>query len=328
MTRKVLITRIIPPIGIEVLGRRYELILNEHDRPMTKDEIKARVADVDGILCLLTDRIDDTIIAAAPGLIGIANYAVGFDNIDVAAATRRGIPVTNTPGVLTEATAELAIALMFAVARRIPEADRFTRSGVWNGWGPMQFLGADITGATLGIVGMGKIGRAVGRRGHALGMTVVCYEEAALDAAAAGFPARRVGLSELLSVSDFVSLHVPLTERTHRLIGSRELGTMKPTAYLINTSRGQVVDEAALADALARGVIAGAGLDVYEREPAVDPRLPGLENCVLLPHIGSATTTTRSRMARTAAECLVAMIEGTEIPNLVNPDYVKYRVRE
>jgi glyoxylate reductase len=328
MTRKVLITRIIPVAGLEVLRNRYDLILNEHDRPMTAREIAERVADVAGIVCLLTDRIDDTVMEAAPNLVGIANYAAGFDNIDIASATRRGIPVTNTPGVLTEATAELAIALVFAVARRIPGAERFARSGAWNGWGPMQFLGADIAGATLGIIGMGKIGQAVGRRGHGLGMKVVYHEEAPLDEAALGFEARRVTLSELLAVSDFVSLHVPLTERTRRLIGGTELSAMKQTAYLINTSRGQVVDEAALADALARGVIAGAGLDVYEREPEINANLLGLDNCVLLPHIGSATTSTRESMARTAAECLVAMLEGTEIPNLVNPDYIDHRRKE
>ncbi len=328
MTRKVLITRLIPAVGLEALRNRYDMVLNEHDRPMTAHEITERVADVAGIVCLLTDRIDDTVMEAAPNLVGIANYAAGFDNIDIAAATRRGIPVTNTPGVLTEATAELAIALMFAVARRIPGAERFVRSGAWRGWGPMQFLGADIQGATLGIVGMGKIGQAVGRRGHGLGMKVVCHEEAPFDEAALGFEARRVALSELLAVSDFVSLHVPLTERTRSLIGGAELSVMKPAAYLINTSRGQVVDEAALADALARGVIAGAGLDVYEREPEINPSLLGLDNCVLLPHIGSATTATRESMARTAAECLVAMIEETEIPNLVNPDYINHRRKE
>jgi glyoxylate reductase len=328
MAKKVLITRIIPAAGIEILGKRYDLILNERDLPMTTGEIMERVSGITGVLCLLTDRIDSAVMDAAPGLTGIANYAAGFDNIDVAAATRRGIPVTNTPGVLTEATAELAIALMFACARRIPEAQRLARSGAWNGWGPMQFLGADIVGATLGVVGMGKIGRAVARRAYGLGMRIVYHEEAPVDATALGFDARRVTLPELLSVSDFVSLHVPLTEQTRRLIGGPELSVMKPTAYLINTSRGQVVDERALADALARGLIAGAGLDVYEKEPLINPQLLKLDNCVLLPHIGSATTSTRENMARTAAECLVAMIEGTEIPNLVNPDYINHHPKE
>jgi len=328
MTKKVLVTRKIPDNGLKILGGRYELILNEHDRPMTSDEIAQRVAGIAGILCLLTDRIDEGIMASAPNLAGIANYAVGFDNIDIAAATRRGIPVTNTPGVLTEATAELTIALMFACARRIPEAQQLARSGAWKGWGPMQFLGADIAGATLGVVGMGKIGRAVARRGYGLGMRIVYYEEAPLAPASLGFEGRHVTLPELLSTSDFITLHVPLTERTRRLIGSRELASMKPTAYLINTSRGQVIDEGALADALARGVIAGAGLDVYEQEPTINPGLLALDNCVLLPHIGSATTTTRRKMAETAAECLVAMIEGTTIPNLVNPQYVNYRPKE
>ncbi len=328
MTRKVLVTRIIPDIGLQILDRKYDLIVNEQDLPMTAGEIMAHVADVVGILCLLTDRIDKAVMEASPNLVGIANYAAGLDNIDIAAATARGIAVSNTPGVLTDATAELAIALMFACARRIGEAERFVRSGAWQGWGPMQLLGADITGATLGIVGMGKIGQAVARRGHGLGMRIVYHEEASVSEAALGFGARRLTLSSLLSVSDFVSLHVPLTEKTRRLIGTRELSRMKPTAYLINTSRGQVVDETALADALARGVIAGAGLDVYEQEPAINPGLLRLDNCMLLPHIGSATTSTRQKMAITAASNLVAMIEGDEIPNLVNPDYINHRPEE
>jgi glyoxylate reductase len=328
MKKKILVTRIIPDRGLQRLDRKYDLIINERDQPMTAGEIMARVTDVVGILCLLTDRIDGSVMEAAPGLLGIANYAAGTDNIDIAAATARGIPVSNTPGVLTDATAELAIALMFACARRIPEAERFVRSGAWQGWGPMQFLGADIAGATLGIVGMGKIGQAVGRRGHALDMRVVYHEETPVDELTLGFSARRVGLPELLSVSDFVSLHVPLTEKTRRLIGTSELSIMKPTAYLINTSRGQVVDETALLGALENGVIAGAGLDVYEQEPAIHPGLLRLENCVLLPHIGSATTSTRQRMAVAAATSLAAMIEGTEIPNLVNPDYINHRSGE
>lgn len=328
MAKKILITRIIPQVGIDILAGRYELIIHEPDRPMTPDEITVRVADVDGIVCLLTDRIDDAIMHSAPGLSGIANYAAGVDNIDINAATRRGIPVSNTPGVLTDATAELTVALMFACARRIPEAERLARSGAWRGWGPMQLLGAEIAGATLGIVGMGKIGQAVARRGHGLGMQIVYHEEAPIDTAPLGPGARRLTLPDLLAVSDFVSLHVPLTGQTRRLIGSRQLKMMKPTAYLINTSRGQVVDEAALADALNKGVIAGAGLDVYENEPVINPGLLALDNCVLLPHIGSATTTARQNMARTAADNLVAMIEGTAVPNLVNPDYVNYRPKE
>ncbi len=328
MKPTILVTRIIPEIGLEILRLRYDLVVNEHDRPMTTGEIMAHIPGVTGILCLLTDRMDTAVMDSAPGLRGIANYAVGYDNIDVAAATARGIPVSNTPGVLTDATAELAIALMFACGRRIPEAERFLRSGAWGGWGPMQFRGADIAGATLGIIGMGKIGQAVARRGHGLGMRIVYHEEGPIDEASLGFPARGLGLPELLAASDFVSLHVPLTAHTRGLIGKVELSRMKPTAFLINTSRGQVVDEAALARALTDGVIAGAGLDVYEHEPAVDPGLLALDNCVLLPHIGSATITARDNMARTAAENLTAMIEGTEIPNLVNPDYINHRPKE
>ncbi len=328
MKEKILVTRMIPRIGLDILSEKHDLIINREDRPMTADEIMARVGGVVGILCLLTDRVDASVMDACPGLLGIANYAVGYDNIDISAATSRGIPVSNTPGVLTDATAELALALMVGCARRIPEAERLVRSGAWRGWGPMQFLGADINGATLGIVGMGKIGRAVGWRGHGLGMRIVCHEDGPLDVGALGFPARRASLADLLSVSDFVSLHVPLTEKTRHLIGRPEILRMKPTAFLINTSRGPVVDEAALARALREGTIAGAGLDVYEEEPAINPELLALENCILLPHIGSATTTARNRMAETSAKNLVAMIEGDEIPNLVNPDYINHRHRE
>jgi glyoxylate reductase len=320
---RVLVTRLIPAAGIEALAKRYDVVVHRRDRPMTQKEIISEIGNAVGVLCLLTDRIDGRVMDAAPGLVGIANYAVGFDNIDVAAATSRGIPVSNTPGVLTDATAELAVALIFACARRLGEAERHLRSGTWRGWGPMQYLGADIRGATLGIVGMGKIGRAVGKRGHGLGMRIVYFEEGPVDRSALGFPAEPVSLADLLSRADFVSLHVPLNEKTRHLIGDKELLAMKPTTFLINTSRGPVVDEAALADALGRGTIAGAGLDVYEEEPKVNRRLLTLDNCVLVPHIGSATTTARANMALMAATNLIAMIEGDEVPNLVNPDYVK-----
>ncbi len=325
MPDKILITRQIPGEGLAVIEGDYDLVVNEHDRPMTPDELLAGVKDAVGLLCLLTDRIDGVLMDAAPRLLGIANYAVGYDNIDIADATVRGIPVSNTPGVLTDATAELAVALIFACARRICEAERHLRTGLWNGWAPMQFLGTDIKGATLGIVGMGKIGQAVAVRGHGLGMRIAYCDETPIGERRLGLTAERVELGELLAGSDFVSLHVPLTEGTRHLIGKRELAMMKPTAFLINTSRGPVVDEAALAEALEKGVIRGAGLDVYEGEPKVHPGLLSIESCVLLPHIASATRSARTNMAIMAGTNLAAMIEDREIPNLINPDYTNNR---
>jgi glyoxylate reductase len=276
-------------------------------------------------LCLLTDTIDEKFFDARPNIRAVANYAVGFNNIDVQAATNRGIPVSNTPGVLTDATADLAFALIFSVARRIVQADGHLRSGNWGGWGPMQFLGSGVWGAVLGVVGMGNIGRAVARRGAGLNMTVCYTDDFVPEGVDFGFPARKLPLEELLETADFISLHVPLTPDTRHLIGKPELSRMKRTAYLINTSRGPVIDETALADALKQGDIAGAGLDVFEHEPRVTNALLTLPNTVLLPHIGSATEKARTDMAVMAAKNLIAMLEGDEIPNLVNHDYVKHR---
>jgi glyoxylate reductase len=325
MREKILITRQIPTEGLAIIEADYDLVVNVHDRPLTHDELLEGVKEAVGLLCLLTDRIDAALMDAAPRLLGIANYAVGYDNIDIRGATARGIPVSNTPGVLTDATAELAVALIFACARRVCEAQEHLRKGLWDGWAPMQFLGADIKGATIGIVGMGKIGQAVALRGHGLGMTILYHDETPVDEKRLGFAAKLVELDELLAASDFVSLHVPLTDETRHLIGEKELSMMKPTAFLINTSRGPVVDEEALVGALETGLIRGAGLDVYEREPKVHPGLLKLDNCVLLPHIASATWTARTNMALMAAGNLAAMIKGREIPNLVNPGYTKNR---
>ncbi|MBN1883056.1 MAG: D-glycerate dehydrogenase [Deltaproteobacteria bacterium] len=324
MTEKtVLITRIIPRAGIDLLKERYRVLINEHDRPLTARELLDLSLECDGLLCLLTDTIDKDFFEARPNIRAVANYAVGFNNIDIQAATARGIPVSNTPEVLTDATADLAFALIFSVARRIVQADIHLRSGEWGGWGPLQFLGSGVWGATLGVVGMGNIGRAVARRGVGLSMTV-CYADDFIAAGTDfGFPATRLSLEELLETADFVSLHVPLTESTRHLIGGKELSRMKKTAYLINTSRGAVIDEAALAAALKNGDIAGAGLDVFEHEPKVTKKLCALPNTVLLPHIGSATEQARTNMAIMAAKNLIAMLEGDEIPNLVNHDYLK-----
>jgi glyoxylate reductase len=284
-----------------------------------------KVRGKDGILCLLTDTIDREVMeAAGPKLKVIANYAVGYNNIDVEEATRRGIMVTNTPGVLTETTADLAWALMMSVARRIVEADRFVRAGKFRGWEPMLLLGTDVYGATLGIVGFGRIGQAMARRALGFDMTVLYYDlQRASEEIEQKYRVRFTPLPELLQTSDFVSLHVPLTKDTYHLIGERELRMMKREAYLINTARGPVVDEKALVRALREGWIRGAALDVFEREPEVELELLELENVVLAPHIGSASYATRTRMAEIAAQNLVKALQGEIPPNLVNPEVLR-----
>lgn len=268
-----------------------------------------------GVIAMLTDRIDAELLDAAPTLRVVANYAVGYNNIDVATARARGIAVTNTPGVLTDATADLTWALILGITRRVGEGERLVRSGRWNGWVPTQLLGMDLRDAVLGIVGMGRIGRAVACRSQAFGMHVIFSARRPIAEVPADWRAAR--LPELLGHADVVSLHVPLGEHTRHLIGAPELALMKPTAYLINTSRGPVVDEAALADALRSGRIAGAGLDVYEEEPRVHPELLACDNALLLPHLGSATTGTRERMAMMAIDNLLAALDGRRPPNLV-----------
>jgi len=325
---RVYVTRAIPQAGLDILREAgVELEVNPHDRSATRGEILRGVAGADGILCLLTDTIDEAVMeAAGPGLRGpptvrgIANYAVGFDNVDVAAATRRGVPVSNTPGVLTEATADQAWALLMCAARRTAESDAFTRTGRWQGWGPMQFLGVDVAGRTLGIVGAGRIGSAVARRSAGFGMAVLYTDPRPNEDIERGLGARRVDLDTLLAEADFVSLHVALAPGTRHLIGSRELALMKPTAVLVNTSRGPVVDEAALVSALRRRQILAAGLDVYEDEPDLAPGLLELHNAVLCPHIASATVSTRTAMAVIAASNLLAMLRNERAPNCVNPE--------
>jgi len=316
---RVFVTRRIPEAGLELLRRECsDLHISPHDRAATREELLRGVAGRDGVLCHLTDRVDDEVLAAAgPACRAFANYAVGYNNIDVAAAARRGIWVTNTPGVLTETTADLAWALLMSVARRIVESDRFFRSGRWDGWGPMQFLGHDIHGATLGVIGAGRIGQAVARRATGFGMRILyCGRRDVPEMQQLG--AVRVELDALLAASDFVSLHVPLTDATRHLIGRRELGLMKPTAYLINTARGPVVDEVALVEALRDKRIAGAGLDVYEEEPMPTAGLIELPNVVCVCHIGSATEATRSKMAEMAAMNLLAAMRGEVPPHAVN----------
>jgi glyoxylate reductase len=314
---RVFVTRRLPGGALERLRTVAEVDVWQEDLPPPREALLAGVSEADGLICLLTDRIDAEVLDAAPRLRVISTMAVGYDHIDIAAATARGIPVGNTPGVLTETTADLAWALLLATARRVVEGDRFVREGRWRTWDPNLLLGYDVHGATLGIVGMGAIGQAVARRAAGFGMRVLYTRRSETDAAIGA----RVTLVDLLRESDFVSLHVPLTDETRHLIGERELRVMKPTAILINTARGPVVDQEALARALREGVIAGAGVDVTEVEPIPpDDPLLSAPNVVILPHIGSASHATRARMADMAVENCIAGLEGRPLPHCVNPE--------
>ncbi len=325
MSANVLVTRRIPDESIRMLEAACGVVdVNPHDRAMTRDEFLEAVRGRDGLLCLLTEDIDDEVLDISPGLRGVAIYAVGYNNIDVDACTRRGIPVTNTPDVLTDTTADIAWALIFATARRVAEGDRYVREGRFTGWGPLLMLGSDVTGQTLGIIGAGRIGTATAARAAGFSMPIV-YTSRSRNEAIERLGARYLPLDDLLRESDFVSLHVPLTPETTHLIGARELDLMKPTAYLVNTTRGPVVDEKALVQALRDGAIAGAGLDVFEREPELEPGLADQENVVMLPHVGSGTVATRIRMGNVAAANLIAMVNGEDPPNCVNPEWKQYR---
>jgi len=319
---RVFVARRIPNAGLDPIAAACELDLWEEDLPPPRDELLRRVAGCDGILTLLTDRVDDALLdAAGPGLKVVSNYAVGYDNIDVPACARRGIAVGNTPGALTETTADLAWALMLAAARRVAEADRFVRAGQWRTWGPLLLLGSDVHGSTLGIVGLGRIGQAVARRAAGFGMTVLYSSRTRVDEEIeTELGATYVGLEELLERSDFVSLHVSLAADTRGLIDAAALARMKPTAVLVNTARGAVVDPVALAAALRNGVIAAAALDVTDPEPipADDPLL-SLDSCLVVPHIASATGATRGLMAAMAAANLLAGVHGRPLPTAVQP---------
>jgi glyoxylate reductase len=310
---KILVTRHLPAGGLDPL-RGHELVQRGHDTPWSHHDLLAAVADVDAIVCLLTDRIDAEVLAAAPRLRAVGNVAVGYDNVDVEAAARAGVAVCNTPGVLDETTADVAFGLMIAASRLFGEAERDLRAGRWQGWAITQYLGRDVHGATLGVVGYGRIGRVVARRAAGFGMRVLHH--ARHDSGEPGFVA---SLDELLAEADVVSLHVPLAPATRHLISRRELALMKPTAVLVNTSRGPVVDELALAEALDSGRIFAAGLDVFEEEPRVHPRLLAAPRAVLLPHVGSGSQQTRTRMARLAADGVRAVLAGEQPSNLVTP---------
>ena len=319
---RVFVAREIPEVGLEAVRGACDMDLWDGELPPPRDELLRRVAGCDGVLSLLTDRVDDEFLdAAGPGLRVVSNYAVGFDNIDVAACARRGIPVGNTPGVLTDTTADLAFALMMAAARRLPEGDRYVRAGRWKTWGPLLLLGPDVHGATIGIVGFGRIGQAVARRAQGFGMRILYHDVNRLPVEVTEpLGAVYTPLDDLLAASDFVSLHVNLTPDTRHLINARTLGLMRPSAVLVNTSRGPVVDQAALADALGVGVIWAAALDVTDPEPIpMDDRLVGLDNCLIVPHIASASVATRDKMAAMAAANLIAGVRGEPLPTEVPP---------
>jgi len=320
---RVFVTRVIPDEGLDPVREACEVDLWTEELPPPRDELLRRVAGVDGLLSLLTDAVDDELLdAAGAQLKVVSNFAVGFDNIDVEACTRRRIPAGNTPGVLTETTADLAFALLMSAARRIPEGVDHVRDGRWLTWGPMLLMGVDVHGATLGIVGFGRIGREMARRARGFGMRILyqdVHPATAEDEAELG--ARRVEMDELLSESDFISLHVNLTDETHHLIDADALRAMKPTAVLVNTSRGPVVDPDALESALRGGEIFAAGLDVTDPEPlSSDHPLVALPNCIVVPHIASASRVTRGKMAAMAAANLLSGVRGERLPTPINPE--------
>jgi glyoxylate reductase len=317
MTEKVLVTREIPDAGLRLLEGFDVTVLSE--RPPGREELLEATRGAAGILPTLTEKIDAEVMdAAGENLKVVANLAVGYDNVDLEAAAERGVVVTNTPEVLNETTADTAFMLMLAAARRLGEAERLLRSGGWDAWGPKQLTGPDVWGKTLGVVGFGRIGQALACRTKGFDMDLVYHDRYQNEDAERELGARYLDLEELLSTSDFVSIHTPLTPETTHLIGAEELRKMKPEAVIVNTSRGPVIDEAALADALAERRIFAAGLDVYENEPEVHPKLLELENVVLAPHIGSASIETRDKMAALAAENLAAVLRGEEPKTPVN----------
>lgn len=322
----VLITHTLPKSWLASLEGHCQQIVGPKDATALAPELEAHLAEAEGLFCLLTIPIREETLQNAPRLRVISNMAVGYDNIDVAACTRRGIPVGNTPGVLTDGTADLTMALLLAIARRLPEASRDAQEGRWTTWSPTGWLGNDLYGATLGIVGMGKIGRAVAERAKGFGMRLVYSDTTPNPQAEASLGAEHLSLIELLKESDFVSLHTPFTSETRHLLNEETLRLMKPTAILVNTSRGAVVDTNALARALSEGWIAAAALDVTDPEPLPpDHPLFSLSNCLIVPHIGSATQNTRRAMAERACQNLLAGLRGERLPYCVNPEIYNKR---
>ena len=315
----IFLTRSLPDEVMDDLKKRVRIIYHREDRPLTRKELLRGIGNAEGLISMLSDSIDQEVLNCAPRLRIIANYAVGYNNIDIKEAALRSIRVTNTPGVLTDATADLVWGLLLAVARRFPEGDAMIRSGKWTGWAPTQLVGGDVFGRTLGIVGMGRIGRAVARRSIGFSMKVVYFSRRRLPPdEERKLNVRYRPLLDLLKESDYVSLHVPLTKETFHLIDGRALRTMKTTAYLINTARGPIVDENALLSALKRGEISGAGLDVFEAEPKISKGLIKMKKVVLLPHLGSASRNTRIKMGRVVLKNLSAHFSGKRPPDCVN----------
>ncbi|MEM2119064.1 MAG: glyoxylate reductase [Candidatus Bathyarchaeia archaeon] len=324
---KIYVTRELPERGLSLIKKYFDAEVWPEYAPPPKKVIIEKVKAVDALVSLLSDKIDAEVFNAAPNLKIVSQLAVGFDNIDVAEATKRGIYVTNTPEVLTDTTADFAWALLMAVARRVVEADKYVRTGQWKvGWHPAMLTGRDIHHATIGIVGAGRIGYAVAKRAKGFDMKILFYDVIPRPEMEKDLGAKKADLETLLRESDFVSLHVPLIKETYHLIDEAKLKLMKKTAYLINNARGPVVDEKALYKALKEGWIAGAGLDVFETEPTpVDNPLLKLDNVVVAPHISSASLETRAEMSKMVADNLIAFFEGKKPPNLINPDVVKVR---
>ncbi|HWI15421.1 MAG TPA: D-glycerate dehydrogenase [Burkholderiales bacterium] len=321
MKPKILVTREVFDETIAYLEQHCEVESNQADVALDPERLKARIADKQGLMCALTDRVDAAVLDAARELKVVANIAVGYNNIDLPACTARGVMATNTPGVLDDSTADLAWALMLAAARRITEVERYIRQGEWKGWRLKQWLGVDVHHATLGIVGMGRIGQVIARRASGFDMKVIYHNRKRIDAGIEQrLNATYASLNDLLERSDFVVLQVPYSADTHHLIGAKQLKLMKPTAILVNSTRGGVVDDAALIEALRDGTIRAAGLDVFENEPKLNPAFLELDNVALAPHIGSSTEATRRAMAMTAAKNLVAALTGAMPPNLLNPE--------
>lgn len=322
---KVYVTRKMFDESLAVLRETTDMKLWDSELPPPRDVLLKEVQDIDGLYCLLTEKIDAELFDTAPNLRVVSNMAVGFDNVDLKEATKRGIPVGNTPDVLTETTADFAFALLMAAGRRVVEGDRYTRANKWKTWGPMVLLGQDIHGATLGIIGLGRIGVEMAKRARGFNMRVIYYDAARNEKAENEYGIIfHSEMEQVLAEADFVSLHVPLTPETRHLISDDELAAMKPTASLVNTSRGPVVDPKALYKALKNGIIASAGLDVTEVEPIpVDDPLLTLDNIIITPHIASGSVTTRKKMAMMATENLLAGLRGEQPPNCPNPEAMK-----
>ncbi|HID39526.1 MAG TPA: D-glycerate dehydrogenase [Calditrichaeota bacterium] len=309
-TYKILITQKIPDIAIQMLkSKGYKVVYPKDNIPISPEQIKQEIAVIDGLISLLSDTIDRSLLEKADNLKVIANYAAGYNNIDVGFARQKGIIVTNTPDILTNATADLAFALLLSIAKRIVEADQFVRAGKFDGWGPLLMLGADVTGKTLGIIGAGRIGQAVGRRSAGFDMNILYVSPTSKPDFEHSTGADKVDLYTLLAQSDYISIHCPLSDATRHLLNRKNFSRIKKGAYLINTSRGAVVEEAALVDFLRNGHLSGAGLDVYEFEPKISEELLTMKNVILLPHIGSATLETRSKMAELAAKNIIRVLE-------------------